>query len=110
MQNKGLIRFLTYAFLLVCLFQLTFTVATRGVEKRAKADVAAYLKSDATSKMLQTLAGGDELQARLCATRSLLLAKLTIWIPWPKRKFGWALPIASAKLAKSIWVSTLRAV
>ncbi len=65
MQNKGLIRFLTYAFLLVCLFQLTFTLATRSVERHAKDDVAAYLNSDATSKMVQTLAGNDELQAQI---------------------------------------------
>ncbi len=65
MQNKGLIRFLTYAFLLVCLFQLTFTLATRSVERHAKDDVAAYLNSDATSKVVQTLAGNDELQAQI---------------------------------------------
>lgn len=65
MQNKGLIRFLTYAFLLVCLFQLTFTVATRRVEKRAKADVAMYVKRDTTQKMVNQLAGGDAIKAQI---------------------------------------------
>ncbi len=88
MQNKGLIRFLTYAFLLVCLFQLTFTVATRGVEKRAKADVAAYLKSDATSKMLQTLAGGDELQAQVVRD-SLAIAREAYYLDSMAKEKVW---------------------
>lgn len=65
MQNKGLIRFLTYAFLLVCLFQLTFTVVTRRVEKRAKADVTAYVKRDATQKVVKQLAGGDAIRTQI---------------------------------------------
>lgn len=65
MQNKGLIRFLTYAFLLVCLFQLTFTVVTRRVEKRAKADVLAYVKRDSTQKVVNQLAGGDAIKAQI---------------------------------------------
>src|SRR5574344_2092495 len=65
MQNKGLIRFLTYAFLLVCLFQLTFTFVTRNIEKHARADVAAYVKKDSTTKLVRELAGGDELKAQI---------------------------------------------
>ena len=38
MQNKGLIRFLVWAFALVCLFQLSFTFVTSGIERKAKAD------------------------------------------------------------------------
>ena len=45
MQNKGLIRFLAYSFVLVCLFQLSFSFATRSVEKKAKAIAANYVES-----------------------------------------------------------------
>lgn len=45
MQNKGLIRFLTWAFVLVCLFQLTFTLATGRVEKKAKTNAENYVAS-----------------------------------------------------------------
>ena len=65
MQNKGLIKFLTVAFALVCLFQLSFTVATRGVEKRAKADAEAYVKSEATQQLATQLAAGNELQKQI---------------------------------------------
>jgi len=60
MQNKGLIKFLTIAFALACLFQLSFTFATRGVEKRAKASADAYANSEITKKLAVELAGGDE--------------------------------------------------
>ncbi len=46
MQNKGLIRFLAIAFLLVCLFQLSFSFATRNVEKKAKSRAANYVESE----------------------------------------------------------------
>ena len=74
MQNKGLIRFLAYAFLLVCLFQLTFTFATRNVEKHAKADAKAYVEEDATKQMARNLAGGDEVKAQIL-TDSLSIAR-----------------------------------
>ncbi|MBO7490072.1 MAG: protein translocase subunit SecDF [Bacteroidales bacterium] len=45
MQNKGLIRFLAIAFVLVCLFQLSFSFATRSVENKAKASAAKYVES-----------------------------------------------------------------
>ena len=45
MQNKGLIRFLAIAFVLVCLFQLSFSFATKKVENRAKAKAAMYVES-----------------------------------------------------------------
>ncbi|MBR4175957.1 MAG: protein translocase subunit SecDF [Bacteroidales bacterium] len=45
MQNKGLIRFLAIAFVLVCLFQLSFSFATRKVENKAKANAVKYVES-----------------------------------------------------------------
>ena len=45
MQNKGLIRFLAIAFVLVCLFQLSFSFATRSVENKAKANAVKYVES-----------------------------------------------------------------
>ena len=45
MQNKGLIRFLAIAFVLVCLFQLSFSFATKSVEKKAKASATKYVES-----------------------------------------------------------------
>ncbi len=44
MKAKGLIRFFVIAFALVCLYQLSFTLVTSNVEKKAKA----YAKGDAT--------------------------------------------------------------
>ena len=65
MQNKGLIRFLTYAFLLVCLFQLTFTLATRRVGKDAQEDAKAYLQQESTQRMASNIAQGDALRAQI---------------------------------------------
>ena len=45
MQNKGLIRFLAIAFVLVCLFQLSFSFATKSVENKAKATAVKYVES-----------------------------------------------------------------
>lgn len=46
MQNKGLIRFLAIAFVLVCLFQLSFSFATKSVENKAKASAVKYVESE----------------------------------------------------------------
>ena len=46
MQNKGLIRFLAWAFALVCLFQLSFTFVTSSVERKAKKAAENYIKSE----------------------------------------------------------------
>ena len=43
MQNKGLIRFLAITFVLVCLFQLSFSFVTRNVENNAKRVAANYV-------------------------------------------------------------------
>ncbi|MBP5327482.1 MAG: protein translocase subunit SecDF [Bacteroidales bacterium] len=46
MQNKGLIRFLAICFVLVCLFQLSFSFATKKVENKAKARAERYVESE----------------------------------------------------------------
>ncbi|MCR4659470.1 MAG: protein translocase subunit SecDF [Bacteroidales bacterium] len=60
MQNKGLIRFLAWAFALVCLFQLSFTFVTRNVESKAKKAAEAYVQSEQIQKIAQTKARGNE--------------------------------------------------
>ena len=65
MQNKGLIRFLTWAFVLVCLFQLSFTFATRSVEKKAKNVAQAYVDAQATKDLAMQKAGSDQLYAQM---------------------------------------------
>lgn len=65
MQNKGLIKFLAYSFILVSLFQLTFTFATRGVEKRAKANADAYVQNEATLAYANAVSGGNELKKQI---------------------------------------------
>ena len=52
MQNKGLIRFLAWAFALVCLFQLSFTFVTSSVESKAKKAAENYIKSEQTQKLV----------------------------------------------------------
>ena len=52
MQNKGLIRFLVWAFALVCLFQLSFTFVTTGIERNAKADAKNYVNSEQVHQMV----------------------------------------------------------
>ncbi|MBP5342208.1 MAG: protein translocase subunit SecDF [Bacteroidales bacterium] len=52
MQNKGLIRFLAWAFALVCLFQLSFTFVTSSIESKAKKTADNYIKSEQTQKFV----------------------------------------------------------
>ncbi|MCR5444515.1 MAG: protein translocase subunit SecDF [Bacteroidales bacterium] len=54
MQNKGLIRFLAWAFALVCLFQLSFTFVTSSVERKAKKAAENYIKSEQAQQMVAT--------------------------------------------------------
>jgi SecD/SecF fusion protein len=56
MQNKGAIRLFAIVFALVCLYQLSFTVVTNRVEKRAKE----YANSEDALNLARQLAGGDE--------------------------------------------------
>ena len=64
MQNKGLIKFLTWAFVLVCLYQLSFTFVTSRVEKNASAVADAYVQSATTQNFINAKANGDELYAQ----------------------------------------------
>ena len=64
MQNKGLIRFLVWAFALVCLFQLSFTFVTSGVERKAKADAKNYVNSD-QAKQIVAARTSDQYEAQI---------------------------------------------
>ena len=64
MQNKGLIKFLTWAFVLVCLYQLSFTFVTSRVEKNAKSVADAYVQSTTTQNFISTKSNGDEMYAQ----------------------------------------------
>ena len=61
MQNKGLIKFLAISFVLVCLFQLSFTFVTRSIEKSAKERAVRYVESEqgkeAVSQTVQNRGG-----------------------------------------------------
>ena len=61
MQNKGLIRFLAWAFALVCLFQLSFTIVTSIIQSKAKKDAANYVKSEQVQQLVasRTTNSGD---------------------------------------------------
>ncbi len=64
MQNKGLIRFLVWAFALVCLFQLSFTFVTSSIEKKAKADAKNYVNSE-QAKQFVAARGVDQYAAQI---------------------------------------------
>ena len=64
MQNKGLIRFLVWAFALVCLFQLSFTFVTGSIERKAKADAKNYVNSEQISQMVAARAA-DKYEAQI---------------------------------------------
>ena len=64
MQNKGLIKFLTWSFVLVCLYQLSFTIVTSRVEKNASAVADAYVQSKTTQDLINAKAKGDVLYAQ----------------------------------------------
>ena len=74
MQNKGLIKFLTWAFVLVCLYQLSFTFVTSRVEKNASAVADAYVQSTTTQNLISAKANGNELYAQTLKD-SLLVAR-----------------------------------
>lgn len=46
MKNKGFVKFLVILLAIVCLYQLSFTLVTRNVEKGVKEDVIAIVGSD----------------------------------------------------------------
>ncbi|MCQ2273397.1 MAG: protein translocase subunit SecDF [Bacteroidales bacterium] len=72
MQNKGLIKFLTWAFVLVCLYQLSFTFVTSRIEKNAKAAADAYVQNQATQSLISAKANGDDVYVQTL-TDSLLV-------------------------------------
>ena len=55
MQNKGLIKFLTWAFGLACLFQLSFSIVTSVVESNAKTHAENYVNSKPAQNEIQSL-------------------------------------------------------
>ena len=61
MQNKGLIKFLAWAFALVCLFQLSFTVVTNVVQSRAKSEAKNYINSEQVKKQIAARTSNDAL-------------------------------------------------
>lgn len=63
MQNKGLIKFLTWAFVLVCLYQLSFTVVTSRIQKSAAETADAYVNSNETQNWINAKAKGDNMYA-----------------------------------------------
>ena len=66
MQNKGLIKFLAWSFALVCLFQLSFTVATSVVQSKAKTDAKNYVNSEPVQKLIADRTS-DQYQAQMIA-------------------------------------------
>ena len=64
MQNKGLIRFLVWAFALVCLFQLSFTFVTGSIERKAKADAKNYVNSE-PAKQIVAARAADKYEAQM---------------------------------------------
>ncbi|MDR1951541.1 MAG: protein translocase subunit SecDF, partial [Bacteroidales bacterium] len=60
MQNKGAIRFFAIIFALICVYQLSFTLVTRNVEKKANA----YATSFAVQAEARELAEGDAVRER----------------------------------------------
>lgn len=65
MQNKGLIRFLTWSFVLVCLFQLSFTIVTRNIEGKAKDKAKQFVECEATKAEALSRANNDNLQQQI---------------------------------------------
>ncbi len=55
MQNKGLIRFLAISFVLVCLFQLSFSFVTMHIEKGAKENAAKYVECEKGKQLINQI-------------------------------------------------------
>ena len=65
MQNKGLIRFLAWAFVLVCLYQLSYTFVTSSVNRKARNAAEAYAESESTKQKAAALANNDALATQV---------------------------------------------
>lgn len=72
MQNKGLIKFLTWAFVLVCLYQLSFTFVTSRVQRNANAAAEAYVNSSEAQKLINDKANGDEIHVQALTDTMLI--------------------------------------
>ena len=59
MQNKGLIRFLAWAFVIVCLVQLSFTFVTSSVERNAEKTAENYIESEQIQKFVADRTDND---------------------------------------------------
>jgi SecD/SecF fusion protein len=67
MQNKGLINAFAIMIAIACLFYLSFTWITRGVENKAVKFADSYLARPAVQKMMQTASGGNSTIAKSIA-------------------------------------------
>ncbi len=67
MQNKGLINAFAIMIAIACLFYLSFTWITRGVENKAVKFAESYLARPAVQKMVQTASGGNSTMAKSIA-------------------------------------------
>ena len=65
MQNKGLIRFLAWAFVLVCLYQLSYTFVTSSVNRKAKNAAEAYAETESAKARAAKLANNDALETQV---------------------------------------------
>ena len=65
MQNKGLIKFLTWAFVLACLYQLSFSLVTRSVERKAKNEAAEYIASPAVQQQIAQLTAANRVETQV---------------------------------------------
>jgi len=52
MQLKGLVRFFTFALILICLYQLSFTFFVRSHEKAMEAKATAWVKKLPTAEQV----------------------------------------------------------
>jgi len=73
MQNKGLIKFLAWAFAAVCLFQLSFTIVTNVIQSKAKTDVKNYVNSEQAQKLIASRSS-NQLEAQI-VTDSIMTAR-----------------------------------
>lgn len=88
MQLKGLIKVFTIIFILVSIYQLSFTVATKIVENKAESFASKGLTLDPPS----SLSGQSKSSTKILLTASLKERKDTSWIQFktklPTTSFG----------------------
>ena len=106
MQNKGLIKFLTWAFVLVCLYQLSFSFVTSRVEKNAAKAADAYVQSTTAQNLINAKSHGDALYAQALKDSLLIDREAQYLDSMAVRKFIWATPTVSARHARLTSVLT----